>query len=136
MLNVYSLKMHFVGFFHCYVCLRKTTCEHSKLHANGALSHMHNTQPCNVPQSWYMLDWLDWSMYLRQIHTRARIIWCVHDAKELEVLSVSPFKRLSFPYYRHFVPFSLYFDEELNHVHLHVVEQFWCVQTAWKWIFS
>ena len=88
----------------------KSTCKHSKWQANGSLSHMHALQPCSVPQSWYMLDRLDWSMYLRQVHTRAGITWLVHDDKELHALSVPPFRRLCS--LCHFVPFSLSFDEE------------------------
>ena len=34
-------------------------------------------------------------MYLRQVHTRAGIIWHVDDDKELWALSVPPFRRLS-----------------------------------------
>ena len=34
-------------------------------------------------------------MYLRKVHTRAGIIWYLHDAKELHELVVPTFKRLS-----------------------------------------
>ena len=34
-------------------------------------------------------------MYLRKVNTRAGIIYRVHDDKELQELSVPPFKRLS-----------------------------------------
>ena len=71
---------------------------------------MHASQPCIVPQTWYMLDCLDWSIYLRQVHTRAGIIWCLHDDKELH--ACSPFQETFLTYYSHFVSFSLSFDEE------------------------
>ena len=88
----------------------KSTCENSKWQENGSLSHMHASHPCSVVLTWYVLDCLDWSMYLRQVHTRAGITWRVHDDKELFALSVPPFRRLSS--LRHFVPFTLSFDEE------------------------
>ena len=92
---MYSIKTRVVGFFHCRVCPGKTTCEHSKWHANGSLSHMHSMQPCSVPCHGTCLTGCDWSMCLRQVHARAGIVWRVHGDKELQELSVPPFTRLS-----------------------------------------
>ena len=50
-------------------------------------------QLCSVSLPWYTLDWLDWSVYFGQVHARAGRIWRVHDDKELQELSVSPFYR-------------------------------------------
>ena len=104
---------------------------------------MYTTQPCSVPQSWYMPDCWDWHMYLKQAHTRAGIIWFVHDDKELQVFSVPPFKILFF-YTVIWSPFFVIWwrewlkvhglSPELNRVHLHAVEQLGCVLTAWEWV--
>ena len=40
-LNMYSIKTRIIGFCHCHIRHRKTTCEHFKWRANGSLSHMH-----------------------------------------------------------------------------------------------
>ena len=78
---------------------RRWDCEESEiLDVFFCLHHLilidsHVVYPCHGT----CLTRCDWIMYLRNVYTRAGIFWRVHEDKELEELSVPPFKILSSP---------------------------------------
>ena len=93
---MYSIMTRVVGFFHCHVFPRKATCDYSKRHAFIFLSH--NLISSHVVYMVYGTCIMagPCTMYLRQVHTRAGRIWCVHDDNELQEMSVPLFWGFSF----------------------------------------